>query len=237
MEAQRHIESAQEEALSLDLRRTLVLGRYLQAWSMPEYRIVMTGRQGRARIEIYFSRRPPAASRPLRDRGAIPPSPRERSGSRRMDDGAGRRPGRGKRDRVCAYLCDLIAHSIENTDGAEPPRVMGPVRSRRRNGPRRPSSSMSCAVKARRWSASRSGARRSSCNGWCPSARRRPRSSWIRGSMRSTRMSRAWRIPSSIPRGRNRPLNRPRADTRCTPSAPTAWPRCRRSVRPGRCRG
>ena len=29
MEAQRHIESAQEEALSLDLRRTLVLGRYL----------------------------------------------------------------------------------------------------------------------------------------------------------------------------------------------------------------
>ena len=97
MEAQRHIESAQEEALSLDLRRTLVLGRYLQAWSMPEYRIVMTGRQGRARIEIYFSRRPPAASRPLRDRGAIPPSPRERSGSRRMDDGAGRRPGRGKR--------------------------------------------------------------------------------------------------------------------------------------------
>ena len=28
-------------------------------------------------------------------------------------------------DRVCAYLCDLIAHSIENTDGAEPPRVMG----------------------------------------------------------------------------------------------------------------
>ena len=30
-------------------------------------------------------------------------------------------------DRVCAYLCDLIAHSIENTDGAEPPRVMGPV--------------------------------------------------------------------------------------------------------------
>ena len=60
MEAQRHIESAQEEALSLDLRRTLVLGRYLQAWSMPEYRIVMTGRQGRARIEIYFF--PPAAS-------------------------------------------------------------------------------------------------------------------------------------------------------------------------------
>ena len=67
MEAQRHIESAQEEALSLDLRRTLVLGRYLQAWSMPEYRIVMTGRQGRARIEIYFSRRPPAAS-PLASR-------------------------------------------------------------------------------------------------------------------------------------------------------------------------
>ena len=67
MEAQRHIESAQEEALSLDLRRTLVLGRYLQAWSMPEYRIVMTGRQGRARIEIYFPagrQRPPAASRP-----------------------------------------------------------------------------------------------------------------------------------------------------------------------------
>ena len=26
---------------------------------------------------------------------------------------------------MCAYLCDLIAHSIENTDGAEPPRVMG----------------------------------------------------------------------------------------------------------------
>ncbi|WZB61018.1 hypothetical protein WJ970_25635 [Achromobacter xylosoxidans] len=64
MEAQRHIESAQEEALSLDLRRTLVLGRYLQAWSMPEYRIVMTGRQGRARIEIYFFTPAPAGQPP-----------------------------------------------------------------------------------------------------------------------------------------------------------------------------
>ena len=91
MEAQRHIESAQEEALSLDLRRTLVLGRYLQAWSMPEYRIVMTGRQGRARIET--GRQRPPASRPW----GYPAFATGAGGSRRMDDGAGRRPGRGKR--------------------------------------------------------------------------------------------------------------------------------------------
>ena len=158
-----------------------MLGRYLQAWSMPEYRIVMTGRQGRARIEIYFF--PPAASgQParLRDRGAIPPSPRERSGSRRMDDGAGRRPGRGKRG-------PGVRISVR------PDRPQHREHGRRRTAARDGASPLApekwtakailideLRVKARRWSASRSGARRSSCNGWCPSARRRPRSSWIR---------------------------------------------------------
>lgn len=126
MEAQRHIESAQEEALSLDLRRTLVLGRYLQAWSMREYRIVMTGRQGRARIEIYFF--PPAASgQPARFATVGLSRLRHGSGAVHAEWMMALEEGLGGEsvDRVCAYLCDLIAHSIENTDGAEPPRVMG----------------------------------------------------------------------------------------------------------------
>ena len=104
MEAQRHIESAQEEALSLDLRRTLVLGRYLQAWSMPEYRIVMTGRQGRARIEIYFPAGRQRPARPLRDRGVIPPSPRERAVHAEwmmaLEEGLG-----GESVDRCAHIC------------------------------------------------------------------------------------------------------------------------------------
>ena len=213
MEAQRHIESAQEEALSLDLRRTLVLGRYLQAWSMPEYRIVMTGRQGRARIEI--SRRPPAASRPLRDRGAIPPSPRERSVHAEwmmaLEEAWAGKAWTGVRISVRPDRPQHREHGRRRTaarDGASP---LAPEKWTAKailiDELRGESEALErIAVGSE-----------SSCNGWCPSARRRPRSSWIRGSMRSTRMSRAWRIPSSIPRGRNRPLNRPRADTRCTP--------------------
>ena len=218
MEAQRHIESAQEEALSLDLRRTLVLGRYLQAWSMPEYRIVMTGRQGRARIEIYFFRRPPAASpRPLRDRGAIPPSPRERSGSRRMDDGAGRRPGRGKRG-------PGVRISVR------PDRPQHREHGRRRTAARDGASPLA----PEKWTAKAIlidelrgesealeriavGSETVELQWVVPISQKEAALILDQGSMRSTRMSRAWRIPSSIPRGRNRPLNRPRADTRCTP--------------------
>ena len=217
MEAQRHIESAQEEALSLDLRRTLVLGRYLQAWSMPEYRIVMTGRQGRARIEIYFSRRPPAASPPLRDRGAIPPSPRERSGSRRMDDGAGRRPGRGKRG-------PGVRISVR------PDRPQHREHGRRRTAARDGASPLA----PEKWTAKAIlidelrgesealeriavGSETVELQWVVPISQKEAALILDQGSMRSTRMSRAWRIPSSIPRGRNRPLNRPRADTRCTP--------------------
>ena len=67
MEAQRHIESAQEEALSLDLRRTLVLGRYLQVDAGVPDRD--DGATGPARMKSTFSRRPPAAARPSRPWG------------------------------------------------------------------------------------------------------------------------------------------------------------------------
>ena len=120
-------------------------------------------------------------------------------------------------DRVCAYLCDLIAHSIENTDGAEPPRVMGA-------SPLAPEKWTAKAILIDELRGESEALERIAVGSetvelqWVvPISQKEAALILDQGSMRSTRMSRAWRIPSSIPRGRNRPLNRPRADTRCTP--------------------
>lgn len=126
MGAQLEIESAREAALSFDVTRTVVLGRYIQAWGMPAHRVVMTGRAGQARIEIYHF--PPAASaHPARYATVGLSRVHHKTGAAHAEWMMALEAGLGGEgvDRVYGYFCDLIAHSIENTDGSEPPRVMG----------------------------------------------------------------------------------------------------------------
>ncbi|WP_128102749.1 suppressor of fused domain protein [Paenibacillus sp. DCT19] len=117
-----------EERLSLDIRRTFLLGSYMAEWGMPQFRIILSKPERNVYVEIYYF---PAktqsdvarfvtvglsqATRPSGDLVAA-----EWMLALQSDLG-------GEHvERINTYLADLISHHIENVPNSSIPRVMPP---------------------------------------------------------------------------------------------------------------
>ncbi|MBF9265041.1 suppressor of fused domain protein [Paracidovorax cattleyae] len=117
-----------EKEFSFDVRRSIILASYINSWSMPEYRLVMEDGGKNIRIEVYYF---PALDEDSPARFATVGL----SNTKRKSSGElfgvewmlalQKDMGGESVDRIYNYLCDLMAHHIENIDGSKIPRVMG----------------------------------------------------------------------------------------------------------------
>lgn len=115
-----------EERFSLDIRRTFLLGAYMNEWGMPEHRIVLSKPDRNIHVEIYYF---PATvhsgiarfvtvglSQACRPSG-------EKVASEWMLALQSNLGGENV-ERVNSYMADLISHHIENVHDSAVPRVM-----------------------------------------------------------------------------------------------------------------
>ncbi|MEI2280639.1 suppressor of fused domain protein [Paenibacillus polysaccharolyticus] len=115
-----------EERFSLDIRRTFLLGTYMNEWGMPESRIVLSKTERNIHVEIYYF---PATSQSEISRfvtvglsQAARPSG-EQVAAEWMLALPSDLGGVGV-ERVNIYLADIITHHIENAPDSDIPRVM-----------------------------------------------------------------------------------------------------------------
>ena len=115
-----------EKRLSLDIRRTFLLGTYMNEWGMPESRMVLSKTDRNIHVEIYFF---PEAMQSGISRfvtvglsQAIRPSGESVAAEWMLALQSDL--GGVTADRVNSYLADLITHHIENVPNSVTPRVM-----------------------------------------------------------------------------------------------------------------
>ncbi|WP_339831425.1 suppressor of fused domain protein [Paenibacillus sp. FSL R7-0272] len=115
-----------EERFSLDIRRTFLLGTYMNEWGMPESRIVLSKTERNVHVEIYYF---PATSQSEISRfvtvglsQAARPSGEQVSAEWMLALPSDL--GGVSVERVNTYLADIITHHIENAPDSDIPRVM-----------------------------------------------------------------------------------------------------------------
>ncbi len=119
-------EASQEKILDFDIRRTIILHLYMQEWSMPKYRVIMTKPEIGVYVEIYYfpsiNDKTPARFTTV----GLSNSIRKTGKPINTEWMLALQPDLGQEsvDRILSYFCDLIAHNIENIQSSEVPRVM-----------------------------------------------------------------------------------------------------------------
>ncbi|MGF6352759.1 hypothetical protein ABIE27_000655 [Paenibacillus sp. 4624] len=117
---------SKEERFSLDIRRTYLLGMYMNEWGMPESRIVLSKTERSIHVEIYYF---PATLQSEISRFVtvgLSQAPRP-TGERVSAEWMLALPsdlGGVSVARINTYLADIITHHIENAPNSDIPRVM-----------------------------------------------------------------------------------------------------------------
>lgn len=115
-----------EERFSLDIRRTFLLGAYLNEWGMPEHRIVLSKPDRNIHVEIYYF--PATVHSDIARFVTVGLSQATRPSGKRVaaEWMLALQPDLGGEnvERVNTYLVDLISHHIENVPDSTVPRVM-----------------------------------------------------------------------------------------------------------------
>nr|WP_145404020.1 suppressor of fused domain protein [Paenibacillus xylanexedens] len=117
-----------EEQFSLDIRRTCLLGAYMNEWGMPESRIVLSQAVRNIHVEIYYF--PATIQSGISRFVTVNLSQATRpSGERVAAEWMLALPtelGGVTVEQVNTYAADLITHHIENAPSSSIPRVMEP---------------------------------------------------------------------------------------------------------------
>lgn len=121
-----YMESSKERELSLDIRRTVILGAYIREWKMPEYRIVLSKPETAVHVEVYYF--PADAENEVARFATVGLSVTHRPSGQAVGTewvmALTSDLGGESVDRIFTYLCDLIAHHIESAGDSRIPRVM-----------------------------------------------------------------------------------------------------------------
>lgn len=121
------MESAKERELSFDIRRTVILGAYMQEWQMPEYRVILSKPETAVHVELYYF--PPVEEGEIARFATVGLSAAHRLNGQAVGTewmlALTADLGGESVDRIFTYLSDLIAHHIEAASDSRIPRVMG----------------------------------------------------------------------------------------------------------------
>lgn len=121
------MESAKARELSFDIRRTVILGAYMQEWQMPEYRVILSKPETAVHVEIYYF--PAAGEDEIARFATVGLSANHRSNGHKAGTewmlALTSDLGGESVDRIFTYLSDLLAHHIESAGDSRIPRVMG----------------------------------------------------------------------------------------------------------------
>ncbi|SDC35137.1 suppressor of fused domain protein [Paenibacillus sp. FSL R7-0313] len=117
---------SKEERFSLDIRRTFLLGAYMNEWGVPELRIILSKPERNIHVEIYYF---PATSQSGIARFVtvgLSQATRPSGELVAAEWMLALQPDLGGEEveRVNTYLVDLISHHIENVPDSTVPRVM-----------------------------------------------------------------------------------------------------------------
>ncbi|MFF2484627.1 suppressor of fused domain protein [Paenibacillus sp. NPDC058071] len=119
-------ESSKEGELAFDIRRTIILGAFIQEWSMPEYRVILKQPEKAVNVEIYYF--PAVSENDVARFSTVGLSSTLRSNGQPIGTewmmALTYDLGGESVDRIFSYLCDLIAHHIETSRDSRIPRVM-----------------------------------------------------------------------------------------------------------------
>ncbi|WP_339256347.1 suppressor of fused domain protein [Paenibacillus sp. FSL R5-0713] len=119
---------SKQEQFSMDIRRTFLLGSYINEWGMPELRTVLSKPNRGIYIEIYYF--PPTAHADIARFATVGLSQACRPSGEKVASewmlALQSNLGGECVERVNSYMADLISHHIENVPDSTVPRVMTP---------------------------------------------------------------------------------------------------------------
>ncbi len=120
-------ESNQERPFAFDIRRSIILGAFIEAWSMPAYRIHLNQPDQAIHVEIYYF--PAVTENEVARFATVGLSNMLRSNGQPIGTewmlALTSDLGGESVERIFTYVCDLIAHHIEVAPDSRIPRVMG----------------------------------------------------------------------------------------------------------------
>ncbi|PYE45660.1 suppressor of fused domain protein [Paenibacillus barcinonensis] len=119
---------ANEEQFTLDIRRTYLLGAYMNEWGMPESRIVLSQATRNIHVEIYYfpATMQSGISRFVTVNLSQATRPSGEQVSAELMLALPSDLGGVTVEVVNTYVADLITHHIENAPNSNTPRVMKP---------------------------------------------------------------------------------------------------------------